>query len=647
MKKRSSKIIFASLGALTSISAISVGLVSCGKNTTTPTDKAIPSSTLTPEIRVPGSNLTPGTEIFNSKTLMAPLTSAIKAMPKYNKNNFRITDIVVNDTKVKYSPMVSLRINNIIIEAQARVYAILTTEQGQQKIETTVFYHVDTKNYKFGDINITELAPFNPKQNDVVDNTTNPFDDSYKINTWSHNTRDYNNKKLFGAIYGVVQQNFTNTPELSDFEVAADTLHVDMKTHTANVHIHGHASFEAGTPFDLIDTYNYQTETHTVSDFTHQASYKTELSNAKIKTEVINEVYSALKGDAKTITNINFSTPESLYPHHTNISDKVLDNPSTLVSGTYDIAGETKKFSTTIAYAYDTDKYSFTGFDGNTLLSHYFLLGKTDPSQGTATFINPGLHGIIDRSVKADDSDNDVKGDLVWTSGLIFANKDYNSNIVSMKLNSSLINFSHLSPRPFSETISYNLKTNTYSSSDLVVLPSYKEVLSKDKITKTVKSSLQKIKDATTTNVYLTDFDLDRRGPKWGPNNTTSIKITGTARMNGFIIKSFSETITYDYTTGTYAMSNFKETNSFNPLDNANATSAIKSYLEKTNPKLKITDVNITYLGNPAIYTIDDSTNVWLSFTYINKGGLLSTKSAGKLDYSFTTKTYTFKADKA
>ncbi len=75
MKKRSSKIIFASLGALTSISAISVGLVSCGKNTTTPPDKAISSSTLTPEIKLPISDLTPAT--YNNLTPATPTSSAI------------------------------------------------------------------------------------------------------------------------------------------------------------------------------------------------------------------------------------------------------------------------------------------------------------------------------------------------------------------------------------------------------------------------------------------------------------------------------------------------------------------------------------------------------------------------------------------
>ncbi len=94
MKKRSSKIIFASLGALTSISAVSAGLVSCSKNTTAPKYNPIPNSNITPTIY---NNDTLATEIFASATIKPIIKKALIAKLKTTK----ITNLVVSKVSPK------------------------------------------------------------------------------------------------------------------------------------------------------------------------------------------------------------------------------------------------------------------------------------------------------------------------------------------------------------------------------------------------------------------------------------------------------------------------------------------------------------------------------------------------------------------
>ncbi len=643
MKKRSSKIIFASLGALTSISAISVGLVSCGKNTTTPPDKGIPSSSLTPEIIVPRSDITSGTEIFNSKTLMAPLTSAIKAMPKYSKINFHISGILVNDVKEKYS-ILSLRSKNIVIESSARVYAILITNQGQQKIETNVFYHTLTKNYNFFDISISDFTPLNPKW-DTPTQAGNPFDKAWH----EHQSEPVQyTAKLHTAIKNAEQDTATHIAygELFNYHMISKQITPSKDMKTGSVIYRGFGAtaktakpFMGGMqPFEVKITYDYAKEAYSWSNFVAIPAYNEVLSKAKLATSMTSVIATNVKVDAKDISKVDFQIKK--IEHHGNLPQ--WDQPYADVVGIYTLNSSEYKFNVEITYDYLTKQYSNSKWSVGNKLESYFSLGKTNPAKGEPLYINPDLHKAVDKALAK--KGFKVNGSLIATSGVEFPPIGYSGKVIHMEFKGVGIKDDQ-STAPLTLNINYDMSSyswgNKYRVSALVIQPTFDKVLSKDNIQGTVITSLRNSKVGKTSNLFLVDFDWSKTNIKEDAN-TPSITISGTAQMNGLIIKSFSETVTYDYATKAYAMSNFQITKSFNPLDNENALSAMQNYLNKANPKSKITDVTITSLGTPLAFQRNNLSKVWITITYVKDGSKTPIQEKGRLVYNFTTKDYTF-----
>ena len=724
MKKRSSKIIFASLGALTSISAISVGLVSCGKNTTTPTDKPIALSgftdptypkanDLTPatlifssakleipfqtelvhhlpvgtlwslsdiiatnitttkdtskssanllavvtiagvekqvtakvtydfskkqyninDLKVnwaPISDLTPAKAVFGSAALQAPLTSAIKAMPKYSETKFSITNIVAND----------IRKNDAKAEMTARVYAILITDQGQQKIETNVFYHTSSKNYNFFDISISEFTPLSPKW-DTPTQAGNPFDQE-----WHEYQSDKPvNKKLHDAIKTAEQKN--GYGELYNYNINSKiTSSKDMKTAFAIYHGHANGDLkphesDVQKPFDLKITYNYANETYSWSNFKSSPSYKEVLSKDNLKTPVNNAIINHLKVDSNTLSNVDFNT--IAFPSY----DKA-DHPYIKLAGIYTLKNLENRFTLTMTYDYATKTYTDSKWAVSTDIGSHFSVAKTN----SGSYVNPELYNALNKTLKKQGWDSKVAYNLVATTKVNFpGNHNYNAPVINMIFKGTATEKTdpNITFASFTVKISYHLSPNSlgpaYFTNDLVINPASYTALEDANLTPVITSSLQQIDDASPNNISLINFTCGQK-PAVSTKTPTQIqvKITGKALMNRVNIKSFSATITYDFATKKYSASEVKVSNTFNPFIRETIAPAMQIILAKNNPNSKISGVTVN--GINAVKRDNNVISTWISYNYFKDGSKTQITESGTLKYNLITATYSFIADK-
>ncbi len=628
MKNKSAKLLFATLGT----AAIATTAISCGHASTPPH--------YVPTIQ----------NIFIKKNITPVVNQSLQTKLGLSTTDKTLTNVKITLGKVDIT---NSNLPSIAITGSALLNnpAIMAPNHHNITFSEKLTYNFDLYSYIIPTVNVKiDGMQINPHTQKMI-NSDNPFDSKKAVR----------GTYMYAAVFGATNHSMGGN-DLYDFAFVPGTLRfydkdmkkvtTDMKkVTTASMDITGHRATSEGTsatPFTATLTYDY-TAKHTLMDsgytcsnIQHKDSYKTMLNVDHIKTHVINNLYQQLKGDAKTITNVKFSLPTRR--GHV-IDDSIMNHPSTLVSGIYDIKGTTQKFSMVITYNYDKDNYTFTKFIGNVKISHFFLLGEIDGWKP----INPNLHGAINSALS---HFSDVAFDSTHpTSGLIFKNNDYSSNLVIMNFQgfasgkSSDKGTTDNTDTPFTLMVTYNLTVKTYKVSNIVLSPSYRDVLSKTHITQVVKDSLQQVPGATTTNFYLNDFE-------WGTWNITRhetltpfITVTGTAAMNDYITKSFSETVTYNYATKAYSVSDFKVTNSFNPMEDANIISAMTDLLGKANPKAKITNVTKVYFGKPSSWENSGIVESWIQISYVKDGAKTPIKVSGKLDYNWNTTTYSFIAD--
>ncbi len=545
-------------------------------------------------------------------------------------------------------------------KSSATVKGSFTLNKVSYKFNEQITYYFNLNTYVVNQQVVTTNGTFINPHLTPTNTAVNPFDDSYTMDKW-YNTRNYKNRELFGAINTAANKNI-GAMDLYDFAVNEDSsgkpiitwgINTPTNTPAASVEISGHSgssSSTSPTPFTLTATFNYATNSYLISNFKHQDSYATVLNSDHIKTALVNDLYSELKTNAKLMTNIKFSTPNEMHPHHPGtINEKTMNHPSTIVSGEYNLnANKGIDFSIQVAYNYDSGKYGFSNLKNNTLLNK-FDLGKDKNGGFFPPYINPDLHNAINSSLMAQGSADTY--DIAWASSLSFPNNDYGSKIVSRTLSGHAGGFDFdTSPVPFTETVTYNATSDKYTTSNLVLLPAYDKELTKDLMTPAVKKSLQdNIKGATTTDIYLTDFTFDKKSISDKVANKPSVEVSGTALMNGLTVKSFTETVTYNYADNNYSVTNFKLVTTFNPLDNTNVAKAMQEYLTWNYFGMgmgKVNGLKITYVGKPDTYASDNSADSWIQLSYFLGTSEVQYRLSGDLSYSFTNKEYTFTADK-
>ncbi len=626
---KSKRIIFIGFGAIAAVSGISTTITSCGNKAGSHHDNVIPST------------MTVATSIFASKDFDSIVLNSIA-----NKMVAKKTDIL----KITHT-VTAVNYVKVSSKSSATVKGSFTLNKVSYTFNEQITYYFDLNTYVVNQQVVTTNGTFINPHLTPTNTAVNPFDDSYTMKKW-YNTRKYKNRELFGAI-----NRGTNATNLYDFAVNKDSsgkpiitwgINTPTKTPAASVEISGHSGFglsTSPTPFTLTATFNYATNSYKISNFKHQDSYATVLNSDHIKTALVNDLYSELKTNAKLMTNIKFSTPNEMHPHQSGtINEKTMNHPSTIISGEYNLnSNKGIDFSVEITYNYDSGKYGFSNLKNNTLLNK-FDLGKKDAP--TNPYINPDLHNVINSSLTKAESVNAY--DIAWTSSLSFPNNDYGSKIVSRTLSGYAGGFHQdTSPVPFTETVTYNATSNKYTTSNLVLWPAYDKELTKDLMTPAVKKSLQdNIKGATTKNINLTDFTFDKKSISDKVANQPSVKVSGTARMNGLIDYSFTETVTYNYTTKKYSVTNFKIVTTFNPLDDANILIKMQLYLTvKYTPN--VNGLKIISVGKPDIHTSDNSVQFPIEVSYCLGDSKVKNNLSGTLSYSFITHEYTFTPDKA
>ncbi len=622
MKKPNLKIIFSSVGAITAISTIAGGVVSCGTSTSPTNDfpqtaiqaftikklNPITLSAVVNKLNVKNNDIKSFTFSIDktTKRIKNIANTIISGSFTYNNIKYKFNQSVNYDFNIKSYIVINntliMNYQNLIINGDT--YNPTTDTFTMKSLTPIVKSALVTKinqsntdikelSFKIGTIIVDDKS--NPKPKTIVngtfkDNSTKftfkeniSYDGSnyivnktmLKINkqkspvafmpfddsyiTHKDGTRVYNNK----ALYDTLIKPFLDMQGdyLFDFQLVSHVTW-NEEAHIAVATFTGHGnkhSYWSKTPFRAEVTCNYVTKKYTITTFKYWQNYVEALDNKKIQAPITNRLYKELNCPTNAITNIKFSEND--------INDSVDNVPSVDVAGVYTYKAPNskttivKRFNMRVTYRYSNQEYTTTNFKDGINISQFFLTDK-----------DSGLYNEVLGSIKTKGYSN--FSNLMQQGKIVFENKNYYKNTIEATFTGQVTgNSQDASPANFTTTISYNLTTKKYNCENLIITSMFPGKLTQKALYAPVASSLKNFSAGLFNEYLILNFSLNSItvNPK-DPNKVTvhiNARTCEIAKSNPHYdtryIKSFSVDVTYDNSKTKsweqYTTSNFKTDN--------------------------------------------------------------------------------------
>ncbi len=622
MKKLNLKIIFSTVGVLTTATAMGGGvLVSCGTTINpkhdlpTTADAAFTSKKLTPIIKEALNN-----KLNNSDSDIKNLTFKISKIIKRNHDIAKTTiDGSFNASEIKYNFTQKINydfnLNSyIVVNTTLMTKNSNTTDNPATAIFTdkllrpiitaglikklaTPTANIQTLSFEIGTIidndknipqtNITgsfncDDVKYSFKQtisydgkNYIVKATsltmpasipTNafvPFDDSYVVKTDSSSSwRVYNNV----ALHDVLIKPFVDIHGdfLFDFKLVSK-ITWNETNHTAAATLTGHGNKDhhwSKVPFTANVTCDYSTKKYTITKFSYSQSYADALDNKKIAKPITHRIAQLLGSTDDKVKNLKFSTKD--------INDTINNEPSIDVAGIYsykafDFSTRVKKFKMTITYKYSNKSYVASKFESGMRISDLFAINHPDYSK-TYSNIMTALAAKKYHNIS----------NLAQNGPITFSKNDYFTNVISANFTGvANKNPEDASPANFSITINYDLTTKKYSYDNLNIKVKFADKLTHKAMVMWVARSLQQMPGSGSGkyNEWAINFSLDSVKADPQDDNKITVHISGRTsetpigKNDTRYIKNFNFDVTYDNSKKDlpklqqYSISNFKTDN--------------------------------------------------------------------------------------